>query len=351
MRRLATIALLGLLGLLVAPAGAASRPTTGERVHGVYPAAGAPGARTYALYVPAAAKAKPRAKLPLLVYLHGCEQTADDAAVGTRLEQLAAEKGVLVLFPEQLRPTNSSYPLADGNGAGCWNWFVPDHQSRGSGEPATLAGMTRDVMTRYPVDPRRVWLAGVSAGADMATILAVNYPELYTAVAPIAGCAFRTCTDLDGSAGYAAMGARARAVPAFIVQASTDMVNNAAMGATAVAQWLGTDDLADNGKLDQSLSPVPTVTNHDAEQGTPPGDPCVGSFRFPCVGGAAGLKSYPYSVAVYDGADGRSLIEVLVIHGANHAYTGGNPAGTFVDPVGPDLAHAMYDFFRAHPRR
>jgi poly(3-hydroxybutyrate) depolymerase len=85
-------------------------------------------------------------------------------------------------------------------------------------------------------------------------------------------------------------------------------------------------------------------------QGTPPGDACVGGARLPCVGGAAGLKSYPYSVARHDGADGRSVVEVLVVHGANHAYTGGDPRGTFVDPVGPDLAHVMHDFFVRHPR-
>ena len=85
-------------------------------------------------------------------------------------------------------------------------------------------------------------------------------------------------------------------------------------------------------------------------QGTPPGDPCVGNSRLPCLGGVLGLRSYPYTVLRYDGADGRSVVEALVIHGANHAYPGGDPKGTFVDPVGPDLAHAMYDFFAAHPR-
>lgn len=352
MRRLAVLALLALLGVLAVPALAAPGKAQGERRHGVYPAAGAPGARSYALYVPGSAVAKPKAKVALIVYLHGCEQTADDVATGSRLEQLADEKGVLVLFPEQVRPANSTYPLADGNGTGCWNWFVPDHQARDKGEPATIAGMTRAVMKKFAVDSKRVFVAGASAGADMATILAATYPDLYAAAAPIAGCAYRTCTDVDGSAAYAAMGKRARVVPVLIVQGSADMVNNAAMGATAVAQWLGTDDLADNGKSDNSVPRAPSsVTTHDAVTGTPPGDVCVGNYRLPCVGGALGLKSYPYTVARYDGADKRSIVEVLVIHGANHAYTGGNTAGTFVDPVGPDLAHAMYTFFAAHAMR
>jgi hypothetical protein len=147
------------------------------------------------------------------------------------------------------------------------------------------------------------------------------------------------------------MAQRSRVLPTFVVQGSADMVNNAGMGATAVQQWVGTNDLADDGEANRSVPATPSsTTHHPAVQGTPPGDPCVGSSRLPCVGGAAGLSSYPYSLARYDGADGRSVVELLVIHGANHAYTGGSSEGTFSDPVGPDLGHAMHDFFVAHPR-
>jgi poly(3-hydroxybutyrate) depolymerase len=146
------------------------------------------------------------------------------------------------------------------------------------------------------------------------------------------------------------MGSRTRVVPTLVVQATTDMVNNAAMGATALQQWLATDDLADDGQANGSVPQQPSsVTTHDAVQGTPPGDPCIGNSRLPCAGGVLGLQSYPYTTLRYDGADGRSVVEALVIHGANHAWTGGDPRGTFVDPVGPDLAHAVYAFFAAHP--
>lgn len=340
MRRLVGLLLLALLALLVVPASAA--PKTGTREHGTYSAPGLPSL-AYALYVPAKLKRAPA----LLVYLHGCMQNADDVAVGTRLEQLADEKGLLVLFPQQTRPAGSTYPFTDGNGSGCWNWFLPDHQARGAGEPAAIAGMTTQVLDRFGADRSRVWLAGASAGADMTTILGATYPDLYAAIAPIAGCAYRTCGDADGTAAYAAMGERSRVVPALVVQGAADMVNNAAMGATAVQQWVATSDLADDGKANGSVPQQPSsVTSHDAVQGSPPGDPCVGSYRLPCVGGGAGLASYPYTVLEYGDA-----VTALVIDGANHAYTGGDPRGTFVDPVGPDLAHAMYDFFAAHPRR
>jgi poly(hydroxyalkanoate) depolymerase family esterase len=350
MRRAAVLLALALVALLAVPGATATARPAGERQHGTFSAPGLVS-RDFALYVPSAVKAKPRKRVPLLVFLHGCNQTADDVATGSRLEALAEEQGLLVLFPNQTRPAGSSYPLADGNGSGCWNWFHPDHQTRDAGEPATLAAMTRDVLRRFAVDQNRVWLAGLSAGADMATVLAATHPDLYAAVAPVAGCAYRSCSDVDGTAAHAAMGQRARAVPTLVVQGDVDMVNNAAMGATAAAQWVGTNDLADDGADNGSVPSVPSsTTTHPAVQGTPPGDACVGGARLPCVGGAAGLKSYPYSVARHDGADGRSVVEVLVVHGANHAYTGGDPRGTFVDPVGPDLAHVMHDFFVRHPR-
>jgi poly(hydroxyalkanoate) depolymerase family esterase len=340
MRRLAGLLLLALVALLAVPASAA--PKAGQRLHGTYSAPGLPS-RAYTLYVPASLKRSPA----LLVYLHGCNQDADDALVGTRLAQLAEEKGVIVLLPQQTKP-QGSYPAVDGNGAACWNWFVPDHQVRGSGEPGTIAGMTQQIAARYGVDRRRVWIGGISAGGAMTSIMAATYPDLYTAAAPIAGCAYRTCSDADGTAAYAAMGAFARVVPTLVVQSDTDMVDNVAMGGgSALRQSLSTNDLADDGLDNGSVPDQPTsTTQHAAVTGAPPGDPCVGSWRLPCAGGAAGLASYPYTVFEFG-----PTVTALVLHGANHAWTGGDPRGTFVDPVGPDMGHAIYDFFAAHPRR
>ena len=354
-RLLSVLAALGLAAALAAPASAArSGHPAGHTQHGTYPAVGAPGARAYDLYVPASVVAHPRRPVPLVVYLHGCTQTAQDAATGTRFNLLAERKGFLVLYPEQLRPATGSAPVVDGNGAGCWNWFLPDDQARGAGEPGTIAGMTRSVMATFRVDPARVWLAGVSAGADMTTILGATYPDLYAAIAPIAGCAFRTCSDGDGSAAYAAMGPRARELPVFVVQASTDMLNNVAMGATAVSQWLGTNDLADDGAANMSVSRVPAqIVHSDADPSIvtgKPGDPCAQPSRFPCLGGALTLRTYPTTSMRYNDGKGREIVRVLLIHGANHAYTGGDPHGTFVDPIGPDLTSLVYQFFLAHPR-
>lgn len=111
----------------------------------------AAGERAYRLYVPG------RAGVPrgLIVMLHGCTQSPVDFAKGTGMNRLAEEQGLLVLYPEQTRAANLK---------ACWNWFSPEDQARDSGEPAILAGMTRELRDRHQVPAGRVFVAGLSAG-------------------------------------------------------------------------------------------------------------------------------------------------------------------------------------------
>ncbi len=109
------------------------------------------GRLKYKLYVPASAAPGS----PLIVMLHGCTQTPDDFAAGTGMNRLADEFRFLVAYPEQSRSANASR---------CWNWFRAEDQRRGSGEPGMIAGMTRDVVSGHGVDPKRVYVAGLSAG-------------------------------------------------------------------------------------------------------------------------------------------------------------------------------------------
>lgn len=290
---------------------------------------------------------------PLVVFLHGCNETAVEAAQASHFDVVANQRGFDVLYPQQNVTSGSSAPLVDGNGIGCWNWFLPQDQQRDAGEPGLLASLTRAVMRAHFNDRRRVYVEGVSAGADMSVILGATYPDLFAAVGELAGCAYLTCGDTSGAATYQAMGPRARVVPMFMENGTADTLNNMAMAGTLLSGWLGADDLADDGTMNNSVSRVPASTqSYDVDQTPQPGsgDLCIHNNTLTCPGGAVGFQgSYPYTVATYDDAHGCDVLEFYVVHGMEHAHPAAPGDGPYTDPLGPDVTAKSYDFFAAHP--
>ena len=100
------------------------------------------------LYVPSSYNNKP---LPLIIMLHGCTQSPDDFAAGTRMNELAEEYGFLVAYPGQPSSANSSR---------CWNWFSAGDQLRDRGEPSLIAGITQQIMRDFRVETRKCLRGG-----------------------------------------------------------------------------------------------------------------------------------------------------------------------------------------------
>jgi poly(hydroxyalkanoate) depolymerase family esterase len=257
--------------------------------------------RQYKLYIPPQAGERP---LPLVVMLHGCTQDPDDFAAGTGMNDAARAQGCYVLYPAQLQQANPQR---------CWNWFKHSHQQRGRGEPAQLAAMTRDVIARHRIDPKRVYVAGLSAGGAMAAILGAAYPEIYAAVGVHSGLASGAARDLQSA--LAAMRS----------------------GAPAAGARAGVPTIVFHGDADATVHPSNGEHVISASVGGAAGEPEVDRQR------PAGRRGY--TRRVHRSPQGRVVAEHWVVHGSGHAWSGGSREGTYTDPAGPDASAQMLRFF------
>ncbi len=277
----------------------------------------AAGSRAYKLYVPGRHTGGPR---PLIVMLHGCTQSADDFAAGTRMNFAAEEHGCYVAYPEQPSAANAQR---------CWNWFKRGDQQRDEGEPAIIAGITRQIMADYEIDARRIYIAGLSAGGAAAAIMGEAYPDLYAAVGVHSGLACGAARDLPSA--FAAMSGN---------------------GAPRVGTAVSTRAVRDVGHN------VPTIVFHGDRDTTV--HPRNGAEVIARAGGdvqvmveqqaQAQPRGARFTRSIRRDANGRSVLELWEIHGAGHAWSGGSSAGSFTNPSGPDATREMLRFFLAHAR-
>jgi poly(hydroxyalkanoate) depolymerase family esterase len=310
---------------------AAATAATGSLSTGDY--TGPAGTQHYQLYVPSSYQ--PGVAMPMVVALHGCTQTADGFRRLTRWDQQAEAKGFLVLFPEQ-DPNSNKFR--------CWNWFLPGHMHRGSGEAAKIADLTRSIESRYAVDPHRVYAAGLSAGGAMASVLGATYPDVFAAIGVGSGCEYAataTCAGWQSAdpnqaaqQAYAEMGPRARVLPFIAFQGDADHIVPPVNADQLVTQWLVTADLADDRQANSSVRRSPSGTSF--------GRGSAGGL-FGSAGGATGTKSY--TVKKYSDRGGAEIAQYWTVRGMAHAWSGGDPSQQYSDSAGPDETAAMYAFF------
>ena len=322
----------------------------------------------YRLFLPAAPALT--AAVPLVVMLHGCDQDSQVFAEATGMNALAAQHGFVVIYPEQ-----TDHPLR------CWRWYEPAHQARGQGEPAAIVSVVDAVVARddVTIDQSRIYVAGLSAGASMATIVTATYPDVFAALAVVAGVPYGAASDCLGAfnvmgristrlstlgglaawtdywkaywacfwAGYVnpllapipapdslgeraleAMGDAHRVIPVIVFHGLADQSVRPDNGWDVVSQWAQTDDLAVDGANDDDIDDLPEAEN----SGSVP-------------------SGHDFVERSYQDDRGNEVIRSYMIKGMAHAWPGGAPNMDYSDPAGPDASRLIWTFFSAHPMR
>lgn len=260
------------------------------------------GSMAYKLYVPSDHAGR---ELALVMMLHGCTQNPDDFARGTRMNALAEEFGLIVAYPLQPKSANAQ---------GCWNWFDARHQQRGTGEPAVLAELARELASEFKIDRKRIFVAGLSAGGAMADVLTSAYPDVFSAAGIHSGLPHGAACDVM----------------------------------SAFAAMKGNGTAASKGHL-----PIRKIIFHGAADATV--HPSNGKRMFDLVRSAHGEPPELQTDTVINGKRvTRTLIgnghdtamsEHWLIHGGGHAWSGGDRRGSYADATGPDASREMVRFF------
>lgn len=265
------------------------------------------GSRTYRLYRPSTATATNVSGI--VVMLHGCTQNPEDFAIGTGMNELAEKHRFVVVYPQQSRGDNAQ---------SCWNWFSRADQKRGRGEPAILAGLTRQVMTKFSVPSDRTFVAGLSAGAAMAVILGETYADTFSAVGAHSGLPFGSARD--------------------VASAFAAMAGNTAQTTQSDTSTSAIRTIVFHGSADTTVHP--SNGEHIARGAMDKG--AQQTIETTEQGSSAGKRFHRRIVTTEAGV---TQLEQWSIDGLGHAWSGGQSAGSYTDSQGPDASAEMIRFF------
>jgi poly(hydroxyalkanoate) depolymerase family esterase len=289
--------------------------------------------RQYQVYVPDGLRAD--RPVPMVMVLHGCRQTERNMINETRFRELADRNGFVVVFP-----FITSWEQSEQRNTNCWGFWFDQHIHEGVGEVEDLYQIAREVEARFPIDPERRYVTGLSSGAAMAIVLAVARSEYFAAVGAAAGLPY---SETDRSVGFfcanpgsfkpisaivAAMRAEQRrpeeqrAVPLMLVHSINDCTVNRQASENSRDAWLERYGVATR---------TPSATSDCTTEGV-----------------ACAHNRY--------GAADRSLVETVFYTGergsvlgtGSHYWVGDN-SGEFANARGPSASELFWAFFEQHP--
>jgi poly(hydroxyalkanoate) depolymerase family esterase len=266
---------------------------------------GPAGSLNYRLYVPSDHATR---ELALVLMLHGCTQNPEDFALGTQMNALADEFGLVVAYPHQPRAANSS---------GCWNWFDKRHQHRGAGEPAKLAGLAQSLASEFAIPKERTFVAGLSAGGAMAEVLAATYPDLFDAVGIHSGLPYKAAKDVPSA--FAAMKGAA-AEPALRVVGETQCRK-----------------IVFHGGADATVDPVNAMRILEQARS--------GRMNLKQVDLEWRIEGRRVNQTALQDPAGQPVVELWSVEGGGHAWFGGDSRGSYTQSVGVDASRVMVRFF------
>lgn len=270
-------------------------------------AVGTAGPRRYRLYKPPGVGRNE--SLPLLVILHGCGQDADALAASSRMNTTAARERFFVLYPEQDRLANVQ---------GCWNWY-DTRTGRAQAEANSISAAIEQVCLTQAVDRRRIALAGISAGAGMAVLLATHHPERFRAIAMHSGIAPGVAHSSAGAIkAMFGQGVATSPLPAIapdirlpallVIHGAADHVVAPGNGADAAMRW--------GERVGARASKPRRVQRGDR-----------------------------YATMITDYRKGGRLVATLcAVDRLGHAWSGGAAGHPYSDPKGPDASRMIWSF-------